>query len=122
IGRWTSSPPQLGQIPRSFLAQSTQNVHSKEQIRASGELGVRSRSQHSQPGRSSSIFASFSERGGGKPIVSERSSSEPALRPRGQFRRTFCGTADRGGSDRQTGRPAKVRARVTSPRRCLGSG
>jgi hypothetical protein len=59
MGRCTSSPPQLGQRPRSFRAQSTQKVHSKEQIRASGESGGKSRSQHSQPGRIWSILASF---------------------------------------------------------------
>jgi len=36
-------------------AQSWQNVHSKEQIRASSEAGGKSRSQHSQFGRNSSI-------------------------------------------------------------------
>ena len=36
-------------------AQSRQKVHSKEQISASGLSGGRSRSQHSQPGRSSSM-------------------------------------------------------------------
>src|SRR2546430_2422220 len=59
MGRWTSSPQQLGQSPRSVRAQSTQKVHSKEQIRASGESGGKSRSQHSQPGRISSILVSF---------------------------------------------------------------
>ena len=56
IGRRTSSPPQFGQRPPSTpSAQSRQNVHSYEQIRASTESGGRSRSQHSQFGRSSSI-------------------------------------------------------------------
>jgi hypothetical protein len=56
IGRRTSSPVQLGQRPPSTLsAHSRQNVHSKEQIRASGEPGGRSRSQHSQLGLNSSI-------------------------------------------------------------------
>ena len=36
-------------------AQSRQKVHSKEQMRASRLDGGRSRSQHSQPGRSSSM-------------------------------------------------------------------
>src|SRR5580704_410140 len=55
-GRGTSSPPQLGQRPWSTVsAQARQNVHSNEQIRASAESGARSRSQHSQPGRSSSM-------------------------------------------------------------------
>src|SRR6266851_713017 len=64
MGRWTSSPEQLGQRPRSVRAQSTQNVHSKEQIRASGESGGKSRSQHSQPGRISSILVSFRKNAG----------------------------------------------------------
>ena len=49
---------QLGQMPRSRpRVQSAQNVHSKEQMRASALCGGRSRSQHSQPGRSCSILA-----------------------------------------------------------------
>src|SRR5207244_3318429 len=41
-GRATSSPPQLGQRPWSArLAQSRQNVHSKEQITASADSGGR---------------------------------------------------------------------------------
>ena len=56
-GRRTSSPPQFGQRPRSTpSAQSTQNVHSKEQMRAARLSGGRSRSQHSQFGRSSSML------------------------------------------------------------------
>lgn len=56
IGRATRLPPQLGQTPLSTVSvQAAQNVHSKEQIRASGLSGGRSRSQHSQFGRSSSI-------------------------------------------------------------------
>src|ERR1700752_4158914 len=56
-GRGTSSPPQLGQRPWSTVsAQARQKVHSKEQMRASSEPGGRSRSQHSQPGRSSSMY------------------------------------------------------------------
>jgi hypothetical protein len=55
-GRRTNSPPQFGQRPdKCISAHSRQNVHSKEQMRASGESGGRSRSQRSQPGRSSSI-------------------------------------------------------------------
>ena len=58
-GLATSSPPQFGHFPCSTLAtQSAQNVHSNEQIRASPESGGRSLSQHSQPGRSSSIMVS----------------------------------------------------------------
>jgi hypothetical protein len=56
IGRTTSSPPQLGQIPLSFsTTQTAQKVHSKLQMRASGLSGGRSRLQHSQLGRSSSM-------------------------------------------------------------------
>jgi hypothetical protein len=55
-GRATSSPPQLGQMPRSLsLAQVAQKVHSKLQMRASELCGGRSQLQHSQLGRSSSI-------------------------------------------------------------------
>lgn len=51
-GRGTSSPPQFGHVPaRRWFAQSLQNVHSKEQMRASAESGGKSRSQHSHPGR-----------------------------------------------------------------------
>ena len=49
IGRGTNPPPQFGQTFCSVVAtQSAQNVHSKEQMRASVEAGARSRSQHSQ--------------------------------------------------------------------------
>ena len=42
-GRATNSPPQLGQVSCSFCsAQAAQNVHSKEQIRASVESGGKS--------------------------------------------------------------------------------
>ena len=55
IGRLTSSPPQFGQTPcRTFSAQSRHQVHSYVQISTSGDAGSRSRSQHSQFGRSSS--------------------------------------------------------------------
>jgi len=53
VGRSTKSPPQLGQMPPNRVsAQSAQNVHSNVQIRASGDPFGRSRSQHSQFGRS----------------------------------------------------------------------
>jgi hypothetical protein len=56
IGRRTSSPPQFGQMPLSFLStQSAQKLHSKEQIIASVAAGGRSLLQHSQFGRKSSI-------------------------------------------------------------------
>jgi hypothetical protein len=52
-GRMTSSPPQFGQWPlKRDSVQSSQKVHSKEQMRAIVESGGRSRSQHSQLGRS----------------------------------------------------------------------
>jgi hypothetical protein len=55
-GRATSSPPQFGQWPCSApSAQLAQNVHSNEQMRASVESGGKFLSQHSQPGRSSSM-------------------------------------------------------------------
>lgn len=55
-GRRTNSPSQFGHFPPSMLsAHVTQKVHSNEQMRASGESGGKSRSQHSHPGRSSSI-------------------------------------------------------------------
>ena len=61
-GRARNSPSQFGQRPASLCsAQSAQNVHSNEQMRASAESGGRSTSQHSQPGlicnmRASSIL------------------------------------------------------------------
>lgn len=55
-GRATNSPPQLGHLPPSRSpAQGAQNVHSKEQIRASVDSGGRSLSQHSQLGLSCSM-------------------------------------------------------------------
>jgi len=58
IGRGTKPPPQFGQTFASLLStQSAQNVHSNEQMRASGDAGGRSRSQYSQFGRSSSAIA-----------------------------------------------------------------
>src|SRR5690606_3092541 len=59
IGRGTRLPPQFGQVPlRGPSAQLRQKVHSKLQIMASRESGGRSRSQHSQLGRSSSMLRS----------------------------------------------------------------
>src|SRR5579862_2049127 len=58
-GRAMSSPPQFGHLPASTApAQPRQNVHSNEQINASADSGGRSRSQHSQLGRISSIGVS----------------------------------------------------------------
>ena len=57
IGRRTNSPPQFGQRPFSTpSAHSLQNVHSNEHIIASRKSGGRSRSQHSQFGRSASMI------------------------------------------------------------------
>ena len=51
VGRATSSPPQFGHVPPStVVAQSTQNVHSNEQMRAPAACAGRSLSQHSQFG------------------------------------------------------------------------
>ena len=51
MGRGTKFPPQFGQAPfRCPSTQSTQNVHSNEQTRASDDVGGRSLSQHSQLG------------------------------------------------------------------------
>ena len=51
-GRGSNSPPQFGHLPfRRRSAQVAQNVHSNEQIRASGDSGGKSMSQHSQDGR-----------------------------------------------------------------------
>jgi hypothetical protein len=53
MGRFTSSPPQLGHIPCNLVAaQLRQKVHSKEQIIASAESGGRLALQHSQLGLS----------------------------------------------------------------------
>jgi hypothetical protein len=55
-GRGSNSPPQFGHLPfRRRSAQVAQNVHSNEQIRASGDSGGKSTSQHSQDGRISSM-------------------------------------------------------------------
>jgi len=57
IGRSTKLPPQFGHTLFNIsLAHWAQNVHSKVQIRASGLSGGKSTSQHSQLGRSSSIW------------------------------------------------------------------
>lgn len=57
MGRGTSSPPQFGQtLPSRSWAQALQNVHSNVQIRAFFESFGRSQLQHSQLGRSSSIW------------------------------------------------------------------
>src|SRR5262245_61050296 len=56
IGRGVKPPPQFGQTFDSRSTQSTQNVHSKVQMRASSALGGRSRSQPSQLGLSSSAI------------------------------------------------------------------
>ena len=60
-GRATRLPPQLGHMPfNAVSAQCWQKVHSKVQIMASVESGVRSLLQHSQLGLSSSILSSVS--------------------------------------------------------------
>jgi hypothetical protein len=54
----TRSPPQFGQVPFNTLsAQAAQNVHSNEHIRACVLSAGKSRSQHSQLGRNSSMEA-----------------------------------------------------------------
>jgi len=59
-GRAINSPPQLGHMPRNFCsAQLAQNVHSKEQMRASMAPAGKSLSQHSQLGLRVSIGVSF---------------------------------------------------------------
>ena len=58
VGRGAKPPPQFGHTPAStWFTQAAQKVHSKEQIMASWQLGGSGLSQHSQDGRSSSIFA-----------------------------------------------------------------
>ncbi|HET6891222.1 MAG TPA: hypothetical protein VFH31_08990 [Pyrinomonadaceae bacterium] len=53
VGRAVKSPPQFGHFPCSTeSAHEAQNVHSKEQFRASVESGGKSALQHSQLGRS----------------------------------------------------------------------
>jgi len=62
-GRGSNSPPQFGHTPfRRRSAQVAQNVHSNEQIRASGDSGGKSASQHSQDGRISSMALPFEPR------------------------------------------------------------
>jgi hypothetical protein len=52
LGRATISPPQFGQtLFKTFVTQSVQKVHSKEQIIAAVDSGGKSLSQHSQLGR-----------------------------------------------------------------------
>jgi hypothetical protein len=64
-GRGSNSPPQFGHLPCSWRSvQVAQNVHSNEQMRASGESGGKSTSQHSQEGRRSSMSR--------RPVVSKR--------------------------------------------------
>jgi len=59
-GRTTNSPLQFGQVLFNFdSAQERQNVHSNVQMRASVESFGKSRLQHSQFGRSSSIDLSL---------------------------------------------------------------
>jgi hypothetical protein len=77
MGRATRLPPQLGQTPlRTVSAQAAQNVHSKEQMRASGLAGGKSRSQHSQPGRNSSLSDSLRDRGSGLMLSKKRRSAK----------------------------------------------
>jgi hypothetical protein len=54
-GRRSRLPPHVGQCPSNRAAQSTQNVHSNVHIIAESESGGRSRLQHSQLGRRSSM-------------------------------------------------------------------
>jgi len=61
IGRGSKPPPQFGQTLNSTLStQSAQKVHSKVQMRAIVDAGGRSRSQHSQFGRSSRAMVHLS--------------------------------------------------------------
>ena len=63
-GRPTNSPPQFGHVFFNLVsAHALQNVHSNVQMRASVESFGRSRLQHSQLGRSSSIAGSSSGHG-----------------------------------------------------------
>src|SRR3954471_11891719 len=58
MGRGTKPPPQFGHTFWSLVStQSSQNVHSYEQMRASVALGGKSLSQYSQFGRSCSAIA-----------------------------------------------------------------
>lgn len=56
MGRGSKLPPQLGQVLFIAATQGAQNVHSKVQMRASGDVGGRSLSQRSQLGLSSSML------------------------------------------------------------------
>jgi len=56
LGRESNSPPQLGQRPPIASAQSTQKVHSKEQMRALGLSAASEVSQRSQIARISSAI------------------------------------------------------------------
>lgn len=71
MGRGTTLPPQLGQTSASGLSgpsmQAAHQVHSNEQMRASGLSGGRSTSHHSQFGLSSNMA-----------LVYQRNPAEPA--------------------------------------------
>jgi len=55
VGRLSSTPPQFGHLPASGdCAQAAQNVHSNEQMKASGVSAGRGRLQRSQLARISS--------------------------------------------------------------------
>jgi hypothetical protein len=81
LGRASSSPPQLGHLPAGRAsAQVAQKVHSNEQIRARSDSGGRSRSQHSQLGRSSSTVLILGDSGhDGQSNVSNHPSIEKPL-------------------------------------------
>ena len=82
IGRGTKPPPQLGQTPANRVStQSAQNVHSKEQMRASSLSGGRSRSQHSQLGRSWSMSRRCRVRPGGATGRNDTLRYDPDMAP-----------------------------------------
>lgn len=84
MGRGVKLPPQFGHTPaRTSIAQSRQNVHSKVQIIAEVESAGRSRSQHSQLGRSSSIGARWGlSRNAGRPTSGRTGTMHPDLKVR----------------------------------------
>jgi hypothetical protein len=93
-GRAINSPLQFGHRPAStWVVQYAQNVHSKEQMRATAESGGRSALQHSQLGLSSSI--AFLAVGVRKRTVIQRSDEPVGATARDQPTR-LSGSAEMG--------------------------
>jgi hypothetical protein len=87
IGRGENPPPQFGHTSsRTFSTQLAQNVHSNEQMRASGDAGGRARLQCSQLGRSSSTTPPFRRAPATRAGPARRRRRRPLRQPRGEPR------------------------------------